>query len=467
MNEPNSYRRFDSIQPLPRRANPYPDEDLFSIIRRSASHMGYEDLRWILQPEGDRWDIKEKEVPFLSKKEDFHVLQHLLLLSEEQLHSHTLHRFAPLLEKVQDDLSHGSSDPGQLASKRPILLSPISKGNYFLPTDSIKVCPLCLREQESYDRLYWRMQLILYCPHHRVFLQEKCPTCQAPISAHRQIPYRCSHCQQGDYRAAVSTAIGTDHPCYVGELLFLKMFSIMISEYQEALPTLARSPLVTLSSRAYLYLLGAITSKLAWVFSHQELVLLTMLLGASPTEDLALQRVLYTTKRSVLFLLFHWLFLEWPMHFATFLDALYSISTPPYIGEKHENVSAFSRSLFSDSVDQDSYAWLHQAYQQYHQQFHFDPTHTDHLREKMNYLAQSMHKQQRVTPELTQSKEWDSIAEARAYALYSTQNTDPYTATSLGKHHISAIASCRKNETSISRITLVSTSFYSKSICDC
>ncbi len=108
MNEPNSYKRFDSIQPLPRRAVPSADEDLLSIIRRSASRMGYEDLRWILRPEGDRWDIKEKEIPLLSKKEDFHVLQHLLLLSEEQLHSHTLHRFAPLLEKVQDDLSHGS-----------------------------------------------------------------------------------------------------------------------------------------------------------------------------------------------------------------------------------------------------------------------------------------------------------------------------------------------------------------------
>ncbi len=406
MNEPNSYKRFDSIQPLPRRAVPSADEDLLSIIRRSASRMGYEDLRWILRPEGDRWDIKEKEIPLLSKKEDFHVLQHLLLLSEEQLHSHTLHRFAPLLEKVQDDLSHGSEDTGQLASKRKILLSPISKGNYFLPTDSIKVCPLCLREQESYDRLYWRMQLI-----------EKCPACQAPISAYRHIPYRCPHCQQGDYRAAVSTLIRTDHPCYVGELLFLKMLGIMISECQEALPTLARSPLLTLSSRAYLHLLGAITSKLAWVFSLQELVLLTKLLEASPTEDLALQHVLYTTKRSVLFLLFNWLFLEWPMHFATFLDALYSISTPPYTGEKHENVSAYSRSLFNDSVDQDSYAWLHQAYQQYHQQFRFDPTRTDHLREKMNYLAQSMHKQQRETPELMQSKASDSI-EKQEQMLY-------------------------------------------------
>src|SRR6266496_5088620 len=417
MNEPNSYKRFDSIQPLPRRAVPSADEDLLSIIRRSASRMGYEDLRWILRPQEERWDIKEKEIPLLSKMEDYHVLQHLLLLSEEQLYNHTLHRFAPLLEEVQDDLSHRSEDPGQHASKRKILLSPISKGNYFLPTDSIKVCPLCLREQESYDRLYWRMQLILYCPHHRVCLLEKCPACEAPISAHRHIPYRCPHCQQGDYRAAVSTLIRTDHPCYVGELLFLKMLGIMISEEKQTLPTLARSPLLTLSSRAYLHLLGAITSKLAWVFSLQELVLLTKLLEASPTEDLALQHVLYTTKRSVLFLLFNWLFLEWPMHFATFLDALYSISTPPFIGEKHENVNAYSRSLFNDSVDQDSYAWLHQAYQQYHQQFRFDPTRTDHLREKMNYLAQSMHKQQRETPELMQSKASDLI-EKKEQMLY-------------------------------------------------
>jgi hypothetical protein len=67
MNRPTSNSTTDTPLPLPRRAKPYPDEDLLSIIRRSASHMGYEDLRWLLRPEGDRWDIKEKEVPLLSK----------------------------------------------------------------------------------------------------------------------------------------------------------------------------------------------------------------------------------------------------------------------------------------------------------------------------------------------------------------------------------------------------------------
>src|SRR5690242_17337279 len=56
----------DLPSPLPRRVVPYPDEDLLSLLRRSASHMGYPDLRWLLRPEGKNWNIKETEIPLLS-----------------------------------------------------------------------------------------------------------------------------------------------------------------------------------------------------------------------------------------------------------------------------------------------------------------------------------------------------------------------------------------------------------------
>src|SRR5260370_28457957 len=166
--------------PLARRAPPYPDEDILSMLRRSVSRMGYPDFRWLLRPEGKRWDIEEKAVRLLSEKRDYPNLENLLLLSQEELHSHTLHRFAPLLE---DGEGFQRSPGHESASTNLPQLSSRLQETYFLPIRSIRVCPLCLQEQECYDRLYWRMQLIVHCPQHRLRLLEKCPSCEAPLVA--------------------------------------------------------------------------------------------------------------------------------------------------------------------------------------------------------------------------------------------------------------------------------------------
>lgn len=95
--------------PLPRRAVPSPDEDLLSLLRRTATRMGYPDYRWLLRPEGRGWDIKDTDLPLLSAKHDYQILEHLLLLSEEQVYSHTLHRFAaPLAQAHGQPLSAGA-----------------------------------------------------------------------------------------------------------------------------------------------------------------------------------------------------------------------------------------------------------------------------------------------------------------------------------------------------------------------
>ena len=116
MNEPKSYGTFDSIQPLPRRAPPVADEDLLSIIRRTASHMGYKDMRWLFRPEGNRWNMKEIDIPLLSSDEASYVLQRLLLLSKEQLYNHTVHRFAAPLEYTPHKTSQGDQKYSQQVS---------------------------------------------------------------------------------------------------------------------------------------------------------------------------------------------------------------------------------------------------------------------------------------------------------------------------------------------------------------
>jgi hypothetical protein len=62
--------------PLPRRAVPNPDEDLLSLLRRTAARMGYPDYRWLLRPEGKGWDIKDTGLPILSGKYDYQILEH-------------------------------------------------------------------------------------------------------------------------------------------------------------------------------------------------------------------------------------------------------------------------------------------------------------------------------------------------------------------------------------------------------
>src|SRR5579859_1048736 len=145
-----------SPRPLPLRAPPHPDEDLLSILRRCASRMGYPDVRWLLRPTEGNWSLEETEIPLLSAVRDYRVLGRLLQLSQEKLHGHTLHRFAPLLENGES--FHQSPEQNPATTHLP-QLSPRSLEAYFLPIRSIRVCPLCLQEPECYDRLYWRMQL--------------------------------------------------------------------------------------------------------------------------------------------------------------------------------------------------------------------------------------------------------------------------------------------------------------------
>ena len=53
--------------------------------------MGYPDPRWLLRPQEMPWySIKETDVAYLSRKEDYLVLERLLLLDEEALYQMTL-----------------------------------------------------------------------------------------------------------------------------------------------------------------------------------------------------------------------------------------------------------------------------------------------------------------------------------------------------------------------------------------
>jgi hypothetical protein len=56
--------------------------------------MGYEQPKWLLQPENSSYRLREEDLPWLCGKEDCLHLEHLLDLDEETLYLTTLHRLA-------------------------------------------------------------------------------------------------------------------------------------------------------------------------------------------------------------------------------------------------------------------------------------------------------------------------------------------------------------------------------------
>jgi hypothetical protein len=235
---------------------------------------------------------------------------------------------------------------------------------------------------------------ISHCPWHLVRLLEKCPSCGAPIAANRLSPRACSGCQNGDYRTADVVPLSPENPLYLGERLLLKAFGFELPANENASRSLAGSPLPTLSGVFYLYLLKTVTSRLDTIFSQRELVLLMHLLRAFSPEDSPPLTDLFEEKSVVVFFLFHWLFLAWPTHFRAFLDAWYSLSTPPFTGKHPESVLSASRSLFFDQFESSAYAWLRRVYRDYHRQFRQDPDRIDHFHNATNLLARSIHPQQ-------------------------------------------------------------------------
>jgi len=142
-------------------------------------------------------------------------------------------------------------------------------------------------------------------------------------------------------------------------------------------------------------------------FTLQELAILGTMHQIIPEKNSAPFHDLLSSKSALAFVLFHWLFLDWPTHFTTFLDVWYSITTPPYTGEHPEPVRVFGRYLFSDPATYDGTDWLHETYQSYHTQFHNDSIRIDYLRQEVNQRAQLNHVQQNEQ-EKTSTAEFDT-----------------------------------------------------------
>src|SRR6266705_1838029 len=166
-------RYLEELLALPQRSAPHPWEDVASLLSRVARKMGYEHPEWLLRPENAPHKISPANLPLLHGQHDYHLLERLLLLDEEQLYALTVHRFAPYFTRQPRPFSVMNGEMQQPVKRAGLQYEYIRQ--FFSDERHCRICPRCLDEGNGYDRLYWRCELLLYCPRHRVFLVHRCP----------------------------------------------------------------------------------------------------------------------------------------------------------------------------------------------------------------------------------------------------------------------------------------------------
>lgn len=304
------------LPPLPRHPPPQPDEDLASLLMRTAERMGYDTPSWILRPEAPLPLIDPStRILWLRKTADYRLLEQFLHLDQAQVYRLTLHRFAAQLQAPVAGLANSLHE-----IQRP-LLSHALRTQFFLPRQTTQVCPACLAEERPYARVFWHCHYVTFCPHHQTFLIRHCPACQAPIPALRRTLSRCPVCRYGDYRMAQLTPRVGHTFLLAGQAMLLERLGCgtgpVMGEPRDTAPT----PLQHLHSWHYFKLLDSFRSLFTPLLSQHPL------LESNPTwsnegrpHPFAVSKR-SSSERAWLVATFHELFTDWPHRFIAGLEA--------------------------------------------------------------------------------------------------------------------------------------------------
>jgi len=312
------------IPPLPVHPRPKPDEDVASLLMRTAEGMGYDTPYWILRPEAPLPLIDPStRILWLRKKADYRLLEQLLHLDRSQLYHLTLHRFAA---RLQVPVAAEAASPDEI---QYLLLSQAARTRFFLPGQTTQVCPECLAEDDPYGRLAWHCQFVTVCLTHRRFLIQQCPVCSAPIPAFRLTLTACPVCKKGDYRQARTNPKIEDSSLLSGQIWLLHQLgmdtSLSTLEAHDPLPAQLR-PLLPWQ---YCDLLARFRFLLA------PLLPAPPLLQGSPAWQGRLPQLkssvhkLSPYESATLIATFHTLFVSWPTRFVAVLEALQHVNHSP------------------------------------------------------------------------------------------------------------------------------------------
>jgi hypothetical protein len=304
---------------------PHPWEDLASVISRVARNRGDEFADWVLRFHDSSYRLSADIIPVVARRADYQFLGHLLRLDEAMLYQLTLHRLAVALQPPDSAIRRRKEHD----SERPLLSAAVLE-RFCLPLTTTRVCPACLDEQEGYDRLYWRLRLILICPRHMLFLIDRCPRCALPIPALRLSLTTCPHCGIGDYRTAKRWSLPPSTLLSTGELFLLHRLGIDQVTAQGSFSPLDNSPLSSMESWQCFQLLdlfGSVYRHLLpdalFAYVGWKVGLHVVLTSPVPPEVKALAKQIG---------LFHALFISWPQQCLAFMEVLEQIG--------HETMSA-------------------------------------------------------------------------------------------------------------------------------
>lgn len=337
---------------LPVRVKPAVWEDLPSFVRRCSAHMGYERPEWILSPEKSEWHVAANRLPRLRYQRDYDVLGCLLNVEEEELYRLTVHRFAPLL-------SQRESRAVQEIDRPLVIATP-----YVSVHLSVSVCPSCLDEPESYDRLYWRLPLALICPRHGQVLRRMCPHCQHPIKSLRAHAYRCDFCHQGDYRKDVARALGPSSALLDASRWMLQLVGVESEEVgtpsRGAMSTPER--LKGMSARQIFVLLERVTRAFTVSYSWNELREMCELWGMLTQRDREILNQESESHKLLVVLFFLGLFEDWPRQFEGWLEEVFQAASEH--GREKELMEGYQERM-KQELSRDPYKGIEVQYRSY------------------------------------------------------------------------------------------------------
>ena len=166
---------MSDLRPLPARELAQHDESLRSLVRRHALAMGYDRPSQLLSVAGVAFP---PHLDHLSRGPPLTALSILLGQNDDDLLGITVHRFAMQLLLVP----RGETAP-DICDSKTIL-------RYFCSATP-RVCPLCIAESQSFERLTWSFRGLPICTRHGCPLIEVCPHCGERIRANQLDMTRC------------------------------------------------------------------------------------------------------------------------------------------------------------------------------------------------------------------------------------------------------------------------------------
>lgn len=229
----------------------------------------------------------------------------------------TVHRFASVL-------SQRESRTVQEIDRPLVAVTP-----YVSAQLSVSVCPSCVAESESYDRLYWRLPLACVCPRHGQVLRHRCPDCQHPIKSLRIHAYRCGFCSQGDYRKEVARALGPSSALLNASRWMLQLAGVEREERGMPSRCAISMPerLEGMSPREISVLLESITRVFTLSYSWNELREMCEVWGMLTQRDRGILNQQSESQKLLVVLFFLGVFRNWPRQFESWLEEVFAAAS--------------------------------------------------------------------------------------------------------------------------------------------